>query len=75
MPLDYQSYHLGSLGAELTTFIWIGSDAEFRKCYYKQLIEHYYMELSRALQNLRVDINKAYPRKVFEQELEEVCVN
>lgn len=75
VPLDYQSFHLGTLAADLIAFIWIGSDTQFRKHYYKQIIEHYYTELTHALQNLRVDINKVYPRKVFEQELEEVNVN
>lgn len=75
VPLDFQSYRLGNLAADLMYFTWGGSDALFRKYYYKLLIEHYYTQLTRALLNLRIDINKVYPRKVFEQELEEVSVN
>ncbi|XP_073955282.1 uncharacterized protein [Choristoneura fumiferana] len=71
VPLDYQTYRSGLLATDLMYFIFSGSDAQFRKYYYKQLLEHYYTELTRALKDLHVDINDVYPRKVFEHELDE----
>ncbi|XP_073961241.1 uncharacterized protein isoform X2 [Choristoneura fumiferana] len=71
VPLDFQTLHFGPLVVDLIYFIWCGSDAKFRQKHYDQLLRHFYTELTIALQNLHIDINKVYPRKTFEEDLKE----
>lgn len=73
--MDFQTLHFGSLIADLLYFMWCGSDSKFREKHYQQLLELYYDELSIALKHLHVNINEVYPRKTFEQELEDVSFN
>lgn len=72
--LDFQTLRLGALTLDLMYFIFSGSDAQFRKYHYQQLLEFYYQELTLALKNLNVDINTVYPREAFDKELEEVSL-
>ncbi|KAI8420593.1 hypothetical protein MSG28_007840 [Choristoneura fumiferana] len=69
--LDFQTLRLGALTTDLMYFIFTGSDVQFRKYHYQQLLDFYYQELTLALKNLHVDINKVYPRETFDKELEE----
>ncbi|KAM3959424.1 ecdysteroid 22-kinase [Aphomia sociella] len=71
IPVDYQTIQTGSPVLDLLYFIFTGSDEEFRKQYYDQLVEHYYHELCRAMKNLQLDPEKIYSREDFEYDLKE----
>lgn len=63
---------MGNPVGDLMHFIFSGSDEEFRRLHYQRLLDHYYTELSAALQKLNVDVEKVYPRATFENDLIEV---
>ncbi|XP_014368553.2 uncharacterized protein LOC106718866 [Papilio machaon] len=70
VPLDYQGCQVSSPLRDLMYFIFSGSDGAFRARYYRQLLDFYYTELSKALRRLHVDPEKIYSREDFEYELE-----
>ncbi|XP_059051602.1 uncharacterized protein LOC131846341 [Achroia grisella] len=71
IPVDFQTITAGSPIIDLIYLIFTGSDEEFRRQHYEQLVEHYYQELTRALRNLNLDIDKHYPRKNFDNDLKD----
>ncbi|CAG5019951.1 unnamed protein product [Parnassius apollo] len=70
--LDYQTLQISNPIVDLMYFIFSGSDEDFRAKHYRQLLDHYYMELCNALTRLDVDANEVYPKEAFESELEKV---
>ncbi|CAG5019947.1 unnamed protein product [Parnassius apollo] len=70
--LDYQTLQISNPIIDLMYFIFSGSDEEFRAKHYRQLIDHYYLELCNALTRLGVDANELYPKEDFEYELEKI---
>ncbi|XP_047996599.1 uncharacterized protein LOC125234413 [Leguminivora glycinivorella] len=70
--LDYQTLKLGNPVMDLMYFIFSGSDEEFRRRHYQQLLDHYFIELTMALEKLHIDVEKVYPRKKFDMNLEEM---
>ncbi|XP_063534910.1 uncharacterized protein LOC134744893 [Cydia strobilella] len=69
VPLDYQTLKSGSPVADLMHFVFSGSDAEFRRLHYQRLMDHYFTQLTLALQQLNVDVEKLYPRETFDADL------
>ncbi|CAG5019935.1 unnamed protein product [Parnassius apollo] len=70
--LDYQMLQISNPIVDLMFFILSGSDEEFRAKHYRQLLEHYYMELCNALTRLDVDAKEVYPKEDFEYDLEKI---
>ncbi|XP_063366617.1 uncharacterized protein LOC134655084 [Cydia amplana] len=69
VPLDYQTLRGGNPVVDLMYFVFSGSDEEFRRLYYQQLMDHYFSQLTLALQQLHVDVEKVYPRVTFDADL------
>ncbi|KAI8420442.1 hypothetical protein MSG28_008932 [Choristoneura fumiferana] len=69
VPLDFQTLKMGNPVSDFMYFIFSGSDEEFRRLHYQRLLDHYYTELSVALQKLNIDVEKVYPRKNFDNDL------
>jgi hypothetical protein len=72
MIIDYQTYHIGTVINDLMYFIFTGSDAEFRRQHYQQLLDHYYEQLRLALSRVHLDPDEVFPREDFDYELKEV---
>ncbi|CAK1584115.1 unnamed protein product [Parnassius mnemosyne] len=70
--LDYQTLQISNPIIDLVYFIFSGSDEEFRAKHYRQLLDHYYLELCNALTRLGVDANEVYSKDDFEYELEKI---
>ncbi|XP_059051596.1 uncharacterized protein LOC131846336 [Achroia grisella] len=70
IPVDFQTITANSPVVDLFHFIFTGSDEEFRREHYEQLVEHYYQELSRALRNLNLDPNQLYPKENYKKDIE-----
>ncbi|CAK1584114.1 unnamed protein product [Parnassius mnemosyne] len=70
--LDYQTLQISNPIIDLMYFIFSGSDEEFRAKHYRQLLDHYYLELCNALTRLDVDADEVYPKEDFEYELEKI---
>ncbi|XP_052749919.1 uncharacterized protein LOC128200468 [Galleria mellonella] len=71
IPVDYQTISANSPIKDLYYLIFTGSDEEFRRHHYEQLIDHYYQQLCRALRNLNLDPEKHYPKKNYEKDLKD----
>ncbi|XP_063622464.1 uncharacterized protein LOC134794587 [Cydia splendana] len=72
VPLDYQTLRSGNPVADLMHFVFSGSDEEFRRFHYQRLMDHYFTQLTSALQQLNVDVEKMYPRETFDADLIEM---
>ncbi|XP_061721019.1 uncharacterized protein LOC133527844 [Cydia pomonella] len=70
--LDYQTLKLGNPVTDLMYFIFSGSDEEFRRHHYQRILDHYFTQLTLALEKLNIDIDKVYPRKNFDMNLIEM---
>ncbi|GBP67866.1 hypothetical protein EVAR_86692_1 [Eumeta japonica] len=68
IPVDYQTIHCGSPLTDLFYFIFSGTDGEFRKCYYDELIDHYYNTFADFLIKLNLDPETTYPREHFDED-------
>ncbi|KAM3960564.1 uncharacterized protein ACR2FA_005304 [Aphomia sociella] len=68
-PVDYQTIAINSPVADLFYFIFTGSDEEFRRQHYEQLLEHYYKELSRVLHKLDMNPDEYYSKANYERDL------
>ncbi|XP_048000167.1 uncharacterized protein LOC125237214 [Leguminivora glycinivorella] len=69
VPLDYQTLRGGNPVGDLMHFVFSGSDEEFRRLHYQRLMDHYFTQLTLALKQLNVDVEKMYPRATFEADL------
>ncbi|CAH0401102.1 unnamed protein product [Chilo suppressalis] len=69
--IDYQILHISSCVKDLMFFIFTGSDAEFRRHHYQQLLQHYYNELRCALTTLDLHPDKVFPKEEFDADLKE----
>ncbi|CAH0724137.1 unnamed protein product, partial [Brenthis ino] len=72
IAVDYQTVHAGNPITDLFYFIFLGSDEEFRKQHYEELLDHYYKSLVQALERLSVDPVEVYPRNKFDSDLKEI---
>ncbi|CAH0724135.1 unnamed protein product, partial [Brenthis ino] len=72
IAVDYQTVHAGNPITDLLYFIFLGSDEEFRKQHYEELLDHYYKSLVQALERLSVDPVEVYPRNKFDSDLKEI---
>ncbi|XP_072942313.1 uncharacterized protein [Epargyreus clarus] len=70
IPVDYQLVHGGCPATDLIYLIFLGTDEEFRKQYYDQLLDHYYQHLCQALRRLDVDPVEVYPRETFDSHMQ-----
>nr|ALL42054.1 ecdysteroid 22-kinase [Antheraea pernyi] len=69
--VDYQTLQGGSPVIDILYFIFTGSDVKFRAEYYHKLIDHYYSQLSQAMQRLGLNPENTYSREDFYFELKE----
>ncbi|XP_061720623.1 uncharacterized protein LOC133527584 [Cydia pomonella] len=69
VPLDYQTLRAGNPVADLMHFVFSGSDEEFRRLHYHRLMDYYFTQLTLALQQLHLDVEKVYPRETFDADL------
>ncbi|KAI5636529.1 ecdysteroid kinase domain-containing protein [Phthorimaea operculella] len=72
ITLDYQTMHVGCPATDLVYFIANSTDSAFRVKHHERLVDHYYEELSAAMQRLGVDPVKTYSRKLFDSELKQM---
>lgn len=72
ITVDYQTVHAGNPVADLLYFIFLGSDEEFRKEHFKELLDHYYKNLEQALERLSIDAVEVYPRNKFDDDVKEL---
>ncbi|KAI5631192.1 ecdysteroid kinase domain-containing protein [Phthorimaea operculella] len=72
ITLDYQTMHVGCPATDLVYFLANATDSAFRVKHYERLVDHYYEELSAAMQRLGVDPVKAYSRELFDSELKQM---
>ncbi|XP_059046481.1 uncharacterized protein LOC131842060 [Achroia grisella] len=71
IPVDYQTLRASSPLIDLMSFIFMGSDENFRRRHFWDLIDHYYRELCSALRNLNLDPNKIYPEDEYDLDVKE----
>ncbi|XP_063366998.1 uncharacterized protein LOC134655464 [Cydia amplana] len=69
VPIDYQTVKAGNPVGDLMHFVFSGSDEEFRRLHYQQLMDHYFKQLTLALKQLNVDVKNVYPRETFDADL------
>ncbi|GBP67864.1 hypothetical protein EVAR_86690_1 [Eumeta japonica] len=69
IPIDYQMFHAGTPIIDLLYFIISGTDGDFRKYHYRQLINHYYDTFASFLKKFALDPYKLYPREHFDEDL------
>ncbi|XP_063830479.1 uncharacterized protein LOC135079802 [Ostrinia nubilalis] len=67
--LDYQTVHTGCPVEDLFYFIFMGTDEEFRRQHYDELIELYYAQLGLALERYQMDVEEVYARKHYDDDL------
>jgi hypothetical protein len=72
--VDYQTMALCNPTSDLLYFIFTGSDGEFRRRHYKQLLDHYHHQLNLALTRLHLNPDKIFSRQDFDDELKEVRI-
>lgn len=66
--VDYQTLHSGSPAIDLLYLEFMGTNEEFRREHHERLKDHYFGELTLALDRLGVDVNEVYPRETFDSE-------
>ncbi|XP_026755871.2 uncharacterized protein LOC113515784 [Galleria mellonella] len=72
IPVDFQTIQCSASPlTDLLYFIFTGSDEKFRREHFQDLIDHYYQELSSALQYLKLEPDVIYSKKTFEHDLKE----
>ncbi|XP_047984192.1 uncharacterized protein LOC125224784 [Leguminivora glycinivorella] len=69
IPVDYQTARLGCPVSDLLYFILLGSDQQFRKQYFRQLLDHYYEHLSLMLTKFGLQPNEVYGKEEFESDI------
>ncbi|XP_061714382.1 uncharacterized protein LOC133522917 [Cydia pomonella] len=69
VPIDYQTLGRGNPVGDLMHLVFSGSDEEFRRLHYQRLMDNYFTQLTLALQQLNVDVEKMYPRETFDADL------
>ncbi|XP_063534754.1 uncharacterized protein LOC134744774 [Cydia strobilella] len=72
VPLDYQTLRSGNPVGDLMHLVFSGSDEEFRRLHYQRLMDYYFTQLTLALQQLNMDVEKMYPRETFDADLIEM---
>ncbi|KAJ2948772.1 hypothetical protein O0L34_g8031 [Tuta absoluta] len=70
--LDYQTMHVGCPASDILYFEASATDSAFRAAHHQRLVDHYYEELSAAMQRLGVNPEEAYSRAVFDSELKQM---
>lgn len=70
--IDYQTIRTCSAVADLVMFVFLSSDQQFRRRYFRRLVEHYYSRLSCALRRLSLDPQRVYSKALFDREMEMV---
>ncbi|KAM3959428.1 uncharacterized protein ACR2FA_006496 [Aphomia sociella] len=68
VPVDYQTIQPNSPITDLFYLIFTGSDEEFRRKHFQQLLDLYYEEFSSALRLLKVNPDIVYPKRDYELE-------
>ncbi|XP_073954193.1 uncharacterized protein [Choristoneura fumiferana] len=69
MLVDFQIIHAGTPVTDLLYFIFLGSDEEFRRLHYHDLLEHYYLNLKKSLGLMKVEVDGVYPKTAYEADL------
>ncbi|XP_048007434.1 uncharacterized protein LOC125242641 [Leguminivora glycinivorella] len=69
IPIDYQTARPGCPVADLLYFILMGSDQQFRKNHFHQLVDHYYENLALAIKELGLNPDEVYGREEFDGDM------
>ncbi|XP_063377512.1 uncharacterized protein LOC134664698 [Cydia fagiglandana] len=69
IPVDYQTARLGCPVSDLLYFILLGTDQQFRKKYYHQLLDHYYQHLTLMMTKFGLQPDVVYGREEFESDI------
>ncbi|XP_063389644.1 uncharacterized protein LOC134675363 [Cydia fagiglandana] len=69
IPVDYQTARLGCPASDLLYFIVMGSDQQFRKLHYHQLLDHYYQHLTLMMTKFGLQPDEVYGREEFESDI------
>ncbi|XP_026755823.3 uncharacterized oxidoreductase dhs-27-like [Galleria mellonella] len=72
IPVDYQTIHTGTPLTDLIYFIFTGSDEEFRRRHFWDLLDYYYRELCNALRSLGRNPRNVYPEDEFHHDVKEI---
>lgn len=67
--MDFQMMQGGSPVTDLLHIILTGTNEEFRKQHYQDLLDHYYEQLCAALRRLDIEPESVYTRDDYDQEL------
>lgn len=70
--MDYQTVVTGSPVTDVLYLEFLGTDEKFRRENHERLLDHYFKELTAALDRVGLDVNEEYPRETFDSELKEV---
>uniref|UniRef100_A0A2A4JGC4 CHK kinase-like domain-containing protein n=1 Tax=Heliothis virescens TaxID=7102 RepID=A0A2A4JGC4_HELVI len=70
--VDYQTVHSGSPASDLLYLEFMGTDQQFRKEYHGNLLDHYYVALTAALDRVGIDVNEVYPREALDKEIKQL---
>ncbi|XP_075981397.1 uncharacterized protein LOC142980017 [Anticarsia gemmatalis] len=70
--VDYQTLHPACPAFDLLYLEFMGTDEQFRAKNHERLLDHYFSELTSALERLGVDVNDVYSRETFDKELKEM---
>ncbi|XP_059046623.1 uncharacterized protein LOC131842120 [Achroia grisella] len=71
IPVDFQTIQGTTPLIDLFYYIFAGSDENFRRRHFWDLVDHYYRELCSALENVGLDPRKVYPEDEFDREVKE----
>ncbi|XP_052755701.1 uncharacterized protein LOC113515745 [Galleria mellonella] len=71
VPVDFQTIQGTAPLIDLMYFIFTGSDEEFRRRHFWDLVDHYYRELCSALRNFELDPRNIYPEDEFNRDVKE----
>ncbi|XP_063360691.1 uncharacterized protein LOC134649793 [Cydia amplana] len=69
IPVDYQTARLGCPVSDLLYFIVMGSDQQFRRQHYHQLLDHYYQHLTLMMTKFDLQPDEVYGREEFEDDI------
>ncbi|XP_059046975.1 uncharacterized protein LOC131842465 [Achroia grisella] len=72
IPVDYQTIQSGAPLIDLMYFIFTGSDENFRRRHFWDLVDHYYRELCSALRNMGLDPRQIYTEDEFDLDIKEI---
>lgn len=71
---DYQLTRYASPVTDISYYLYMSTNGEFLKKHYDLIIEIYYGTLSAVLRQCDLEVDKVYPRSIFEKHLKDYSV-